>query len=104
MGTISLKHVVSRAEIIAIHTLIFAKTYSPEFYARPLGLAWDPKELIHKYLDTLVEMMRKIYREHLFWDNFAFQSSQMEFVTLGSERHAQGWCLCEQRREFQIEV
>lgn len=52
MGTTSLKHVVSSAEITAIHTLIFAKTYSTEFYARPLGLVWDPKELIHEYLNT----------------------------------------------------
>lgn len=49
-------------------------------------------------------MRRKIYREHLFWYNFAFQSSQMEFLTLGLEGHAQDWYLCEQRREFQIEV
>ena len=102
MGTISLKH-VSRAEIIAIYTLISPR-HSTEFYARPLGVAWGPKELTHKYLDTLVEVIRKIYKEHLFWDNFAFQSSEMEFLTLGSEKHAQGLYLYEQRREFQIEV
>lgn len=72
MDTTSIKRVVRRAKIIAIHTLIFSESYSTELYTRPLGLARDPKELMHKYFDTHAEMNEKKYIGSIYFGIICF--------------------------------